>query len=308
MSNWTTADVPSQVGKVAIVTGGNSGIGWNTALELARACADVILTVRDHQKGKDALRRIREALPQSKVRYEVLDLASLNSVRAFAARINKETKIDLLVNNAGVMSIPKRETTEDGFEKQFGANFLGPFALTLLLLPVLERSSNPRVTMISSGAANMGLKKINFDDLQWERSYNPWKAYCQTKLADLLFMTELSRRAHEAGLRLLVNGAHPGWARTNLQTSGPGRQPWTQEFVGKFLSQDSASGALPTLRAATTPARSDSYFQPGGIFSLKGAPVPAELPKPALDGNAAKLLWEISEKLTGVSWTDVTTR
>jgi NAD(P)-dependent dehydrogenase (short-subunit alcohol dehydrogenase family) len=302
MSDWTKANIPSQIGKTAIVTGGNSGIGWNTALELARAGADVILAARDERKGPDAVERIKRQVPQGKVRFEKLDLASLRSIHAFAGRLSSEPRIDLLVNNAGVMSIPQRETTEDGFEKQFGTNYLGPFALTLLLLPLLQRSGRPRVTVVSSGAANMGSKKINFDDLQSEKSYGPWKAYCQSKLADLLFMSELGRRASQAGVPLLTDAAHPGWARTNLQTSGPGHEAWISRFMSKFFSHDSAGGALPTLRAATTDAPQDSYFQPGGLFALKGAPVLTVLPKPANDLEAARRLWEISEKLTGVVW------
>ena len=211
MSHWTAADIPSQTGKTAIVTGANSGIGWNTALELARAGAEVILTARDERKGEDAIRRIHQQLPKAQLRLELLDLASLRSIHAFATRLRNQPTLDLLIHNAGVMSIPRREITEDGFERQFGTNYLGPFALTLFLLPALQRSANPRVTIVSSGAANMGLKKINFDDLQWERSYGPWKAYCQSKLADLLFMTELSRRAAQSNIRLLVTAAHPGW-------------------------------------------------------------------------------------------------
>lgn len=302
MNQWNVASIPSQAGKTAVVTGGNSGIGWNTALELVRAGADVILTARDERKGHDAVARIKRQLPQGKVRFEELDLASLRSIRAFADRLSKESKLDLLVNNAGVMSIPQRETTEDGFEKQFGTNYLGPFALTLLLLPVLRRSANPRVTIVASSAANMGPRKINFDDLQWEKSYGPWKAYCQSKLADLMFMGELGRRAQQAGMQLFTDGAHPGWARTNLQTSGPGHEAWISRFLSKFLSHDSAGGALPTLRAATTDAAQGSYFEPGGLFSMKGAPVLTKLPKPAADIEAAKRLWQISEKLTGVAW------
>ena len=302
MSNWTVSAIPSQAGKLAVVTGANSGIGWNTALELARAGAEVVVAARDERKGRDAVQRIKHAIPQSKLRFEQLDLASLRSVRAFAERLSSEPKIDLLVNNAGVMSIPRRQLTEDGFEKQFGTNYLGHFALTLLLLPSLQRSSNPRVTTVSSGAANMGLKKINFDDLQSEKSYGPWKAYCQSKLANLLFMLELGRRADRAGLRVLSDAAHPGWARTNLQVSGPGKQPWIARFMSIFLSHDSASGALPTLRAATVETASGSYFQPGGLFALKGAPVPAALPPPALDLPSAKRLWQVSEQLTGVTW------
>jgi NAD(P)-dependent dehydrogenase (short-subunit alcohol dehydrogenase family) len=302
MSSWTSRNIPSQAGKLAVVTGANSGIGWNTALELARAGAEVVVAARDERKGKEAIQRIKQALPQGKLSFEQLDLASLRSIRAFAARLNREPKIDLLVNNAGIMSIPRRELTADGFEKQFGTNHLAHFAHTLLLLPLLQRSGNPRVTTVSSGAANMGLKKINFDDLQSEKSYGPWKAYCQSKLANLLFMLELGRRADQAGMHLLTNGAHPGWARTNLQVSGPGKELWISKFMSRFLSYDSASGALPTLRAATVETVSGSYFQPSGLFSLKGAPVPATLPKPSEDIHAAKRLWEISEQLTGVAW------
>src|ERR1700722_13538876 len=164
-------DIPSLQGRLAVVTGANSGIGWHTALELARAGSEVILASRTESKGRDAVDRIRQQLPQARVRAEILDLASLQSVQSFAARIGREAKLDLLVNNAGVMAVPKRQVTEDGFERQFGTNFLGPFALTMALLPALMRAPSPRVTTVSSGAANMGLKKINFGDLQWERSY-----------------------------------------------------------------------------------------------------------------------------------------
>src|SRR3984957_18851181 len=164
-------DIPSLQGRLAVVTGANSGIGWHTALELARAGSEVILASRTESKGRDAVDRIRQQLPQARVRAEILDLASLQSVQSFAARIDREPKLDLLVNNAGVMAVPKRQVTEDGFEQQFGTNFLGPFALTMALLPALLRAQSPRVTTVSSGAANMGLKRINFGDLQWERSY-----------------------------------------------------------------------------------------------------------------------------------------
>ena len=173
MTKWALADIPSLHGRLAVVTGANSGIGWHTALELARAGSEVILASRTEAKGRDAVDRIRRQLPQARVRAEVLDLASLRSVQIFAARIDREAKLDLLVNNAGVMSVPTRQVTEDGFELQFGTNFLGPFALTMSLMPALMRAPSPRVTTVSSGAANMGLKKINFGDLQWERSYDP---------------------------------------------------------------------------------------------------------------------------------------
>ncbi len=199
------------------------------------------------------------------------------------------------------MAIPQRQLTEDGFERQFGTNFLGPFALTMLVMPALRRSSTPRVTTVSSGAANMGLKRINFEDLQWAKSYGPWKAYCQSKLADLLFTLELGKRS---GTSLISNAAHPGFARTNLQTSGPGKEmnP-VQKFVASFLSQDAAGGALPTLRAATAQdAISGSYFGPANMFHLKGAPVPITIPKPAQDQSAAQRLWSVAEQLTAASW------
>ncbi len=303
MAKWTVANIPWQQGKLAVVTGANSGIGWHTALELARAGGEVILTARSEVKGRDAAERIRRQIPKAKVRFEILDLASLRSVRAFAAKINGEAKLDLLVNNAGVMMAPQRELTEDRFEIQFGTNFLGPFALTGLLMPVLLRAAAPRVTTVSSGAANMGMKRINFDDLQWEKSYSRWKAYCQSKLADLLFAQELARRSAAAGVRLLSDAAHPGYARTNLQRSGPARPRITlpEKIVAGILSQDAAHGALPTLRAATAlDAAAGSYYGPDGMFQLKGGPVLIPIPKPAEDVAAARRLWDVSEGLTGV--------
>src|SRR5258708_20110140 len=190
MKKWTPADIPSLHGRLAVVTGANSGIGWHTALELARAGSEVILATRMEPKGRDAVDRIRQEVPQAKVRAEALDLASLRSVQSFAAKIDREAKLDLFVNNAGVMSVPTRQVTEDGFELQFGTNFLGPFALTMSLMPALMRASSPRVTTVSSGAANMGLKKINSTALQLERSYGPWTAYCQSKLADLMCLPD----------------------------------------------------------------------------------------------------------------------
>jgi hypothetical protein len=288
MTKWSTADIPSQEGRVAVVTGANSGIGWHTALELARAGGEVIVTVRSEDKGRSAVEGIRRVLPRARVRAELLDLASLRSVRAFAVRLEHEPRLDLLVNNAGVMAVPTREVTEDGFERQFGTNYLGPFALTGLLLPLLRRSPSPRITTVSSGAANMGLRRINFEDLQWEKSYAPWKAYCQSKLS---------------------TAAHPGYARTSLQTSGPGkpqnigqkllrRMHPVAEWIG---SQDAAHGALPTLRAGTAPdAGHSSYYAPARFFHLKGDPVLIPMPEPARDAAAARRLWELSEQLTGV--------
>lgn len=298
---WSTKDIPYQSGKLAVVTGANSGIGWHTALELARAGADVILAVRSEEKGWLAVDRILTIVPQARVRAELLDLASIGSIRSFVDRMRPMEKIDMLINNAGVMAVPERRLTFDGFEMQFGTNFLGPFLLTALLMPVLRRSRNPRVTTVCSGAANMGDRKIHFEDLQSERSYDPWKAYCQSKLADLLFAQELSRRAQRTSL--VSNAAHPGYALTNLQTSGPKRGVrWYEKAFAAVAGQDAAHGALPTLRAATTLTDPDAYYAPGGAFQLKGAPVKVDVPSPGKDQEAAKRLWQAAESLTGVNF------
>jgi NAD(P)-dependent dehydrogenase (short-subunit alcohol dehydrogenase family) len=301
MAKWSVKDIPSQAGKVAVVTGANSGIGWDTALELARAGGEVVMTARTQAKGEDAVDRVRRVIPQAKVRYEQLDLASVRSVREFAARVSRGGKVDLLVNNAGVMMIPVRQETEDGFEMQMGTNFMGPFALTLLLMPALMKSSAPRVTNVSSGAANMGLKRIRFEDMQWTKGYKPWAAYCQSKLGNLLMTTELGRRAEG---KVLSNAAHPGFARTNLQTSGPGREMNAVErFVTPFMSHDAAHGAMPTLQAATDlSAAQGSYYAPENFFHLKGDPVLISLPKPARDEAAARRWWDVAEEMTGVGW------
>ncbi len=302
MHPWTAQQIPSLAGQLAVVTGANSGIGWHTALELARAGARVIVAARSEAKGQEAVSRIEREVPNAAVRAELLDLASLASVREFARKIAEEPRLDLLINNAGVMSVPERRETADGFELQFGTNFLGPFALTGLLLPTLLRAPKPRVTTVSSGAANLGKRRIDFDDLQSQRAYGPWKAYCQSKLADLMFALELGRRSAAAGLPLLSTAAHPGYARTNLQTSGPGReQNALEKFLAKLMSHDAGQGALPTLRAAVTAdAKSGDYYAPSKLMQLKGPPVKIALPKPALAEPAAKRLWEVSEELTGV--------
>lgn len=285
----TRWSVPSQRGRIALVTGANSGIGWHTALELARAGAEVIVTARTAEKAADAIARIRAEVADANVRSELLDLADLASVRAFPV----PARLDLLINNAGVMAVPTRQLTKDGFEVQLGTNYIGPFALTQRLLPALRASDAPRVTTVSSGAANMGDKRIRFDDLQWTTGYKPWKAYCQSKLADLMLTTELGRREP----KILSTAAHPGYARTNLQTSGPGRPvPWYQRLAATVISQDAAHGALPTLRAAVDPGLvSGAYFGPK--YGLKGPPVAITLPKPARDAEAAKRLWDVTEQL-----------
>ncbi|MGH9823503.1 MAG: oxidoreductase [Blastocatellia bacterium] len=305
MSNWTKKDMPSQNGKLAIVTGSTSGIGYETALALAEAGAEVVVAARNQTKGREAVARILRTDPTASVRFEELDLASLASVADFAGLISKQGRaVDLLINNAGVMALPTRRTTKDGFEMQFGTNHLGHFALTARLLPLLLRGHDPRITNVSSLAHRQG--PINFDDLQWERRYSPWAAYVQSKLANLLFTFELQRLSERNGWNLLANAAHPGYARTDLIANGPGNTSFlamSTLIVRPLFSHSSAGGALPTLYAATAPeAKPGGYYGPNGFYEMKGAPAPAYIASRAKDEAAARRLWEISVKLTGVDW------
>ncbi len=275
MAPWTVADIPPQNGKFAIVTGANSGIGYDTALELARAGAEVIIATRNAARGEAAVARIKMALPHALVRFEALDLASLASVRDFAARIKaSHGKLDILVNNAGVMALPRRRLTVDGFETQLGVNFLGHFLLTALLLPLLMKAEAPRVVQISSIAHRRG--KIALDDLQAEKSYKPWRVYQQSKLAMLMFALELQRRSDAGGWGITSVAAHPGIATTELVANGPGNDSLTGRLwpiFGHFITHSSAAGALPTLLAATAPQR-----HPGRLLRadrLQGIPRPA---------------------------------
>ena len=305
MTGWTTADIPSQDGKTAVITGATGGLGYETALALAGAGAAVVLTGRNDAKGQDAIQRIRAQFPNAKVSYETLDLASLASVAGFAARFAAaHVSLDLLINNAGVMALPKRQTTADGFEMQFGTNYLGHYALTAHLLPLLRRGNQPRVVNLSSLAHRSGA--IDFDDLQGAKSYNPFKAYCQSKLAMLMFALELQRRSNAAGWGLLSNAAHPGYALTDLIANGPGTRGLLGQ-LGKilqpFASQSAAEGALPTLFAATSPeARPGGYYGPNWFYELKGPPEPAKIMPQAKDAAAAARLWDISAALTCASF------
>ena len=305
MTGWSTADIPSQDGKTAVITGATGGLGYETALALAGAGAAVVLTGRNDAKGQDAIQRIRAQFPNAKVSYETLDLASLASVAGFAARFAAaHVSLDLLINNAGVMALPKRQTTADGFEMQFGTNYLGHYALTAHLLPLLRRGNQPRVVNLSSLAHRSGA--IDFDDLQGAKSYNPFKAYCQSKLAMLMFALELERRSNAAGWGLLSNAAHPGYALTDLIANGPGTRGLLGQ-LGKilqpFASQSAAEGALPTLFAATSPeARPGGYYGPNWFYELKGPPEPAKIMPQAKDAAAAARLWDISAALTCASF------
>ncbi|MDE1169963.1 MAG: oxidoreductase [Verrucomicrobium sp.] len=302
---WTAAQIPLQTGRRALVTGANSGLGWHTALELARRGAEVILAARSAAKAEDAAARIRQEVPEARLLPGVLDLADLASVRRFAAAFSGEP-LDLLIHNAAVMAVPRRELTVDGFERQFGTNYLGPFALTALLFPALRRQPGTRVVTVCSMANKQA--RIEFDNLQSERLYKPmFQAYAQSKLANTLFAVELQRRLSAAGSPIVSTAAHPGYARTNLQTSGPGKGMMGLLFaaagktLGALLSQDAAHGALPTLFAATAPeARPGGYYGPDGLSEMKGYPAPAPLPPAAQSEGDARRLWEESETLTGV--------
>lgn len=302
---WTTGDIPPQNGKLAVVTGATGGLGYETALALAGAGAEVILTGRSQQKGRDALARIAKQFPSARIRYEDLDLASLASVQAFADRfLATGQSLDMLINNAGVMALPSRKLTADGFEQQFGTNHLAHFALTGRLLPALRRAAYPRVTNVSSLAHRGG--KIFFDDLQAQQSYKPWPRYQQSKIANLYFTFEMQRRSDAGQWNIMINAAHPGFARTDLIANGPGAnsvQARGSRVIGRFFSHSSAAGALPTLFAATAPdAEPNGYYGPDGFYELKGPVKAAYIHPRAKDADIAKKLWEISEQLTGVRW------
>ena len=302
MPNWTVNDIPPQTGKLAIVTGATGGLGFETALGLAQAGAEVVLAGRNPEKGRIAVESIMRSLPSAKAAFEMLDLASLMSVRAFAEQMIARGKpLDLLINNAGVMDLPTRGLTEDGFEIQFGTNHLSHFALTGWLLPLLRSARSARVVNVSSLAHRGG--EIDFDNLQAERSYRSWSAYQQSKLANLLFTFERQRRSDTHGWGLMSNAAHPGYARTDLIANGPGTKG-VRGMLSKILrplSHSAADGALPTLFAATSvEAERMGYYGPKGFYELKGPVAPAYVAPQARDETSARKLWEVSEKLTGV--------
>jgi NAD(P)-dependent dehydrogenase (short-subunit alcohol dehydrogenase family) len=302
MAGSTQAEIPSQLGRTAVVTGATGGLGYETALALAKAGSEVILTGRDDRKGQSAIEKISREVTGAKVSYEHLDLASLASVADFAQRMHVRQSLELLINNAGVMALPRRQTTADGFEMQFGSNYLGHFALTARLMPLLRRASGPRVVNVSSLAHRTGF--IDFADLQGARVYSPWKAYGQSKLATLMFALELQRRSEAAGWNLTSNAAHPGFARTGLFASGPGGLvSLATDFAAPFFGHSAADGARPILFAATSPnARPGAYYGPGGIGELRGAPAVALIMPQARDAAAAARLWDVSEKLAGTSF------
>jgi NAD(P)-dependent dehydrogenase (short-subunit alcohol dehydrogenase family) len=290
MNKWTPADLPDLGGRTAVVTGANSGIGRAAAHELARAGARVVLAVRDAAKGEAAA----AAMP-GRAEARLLDLADLASVRAFAAAWKGD--LDLLVNNAGIMAVPEGRT-QDGFELQLGTNHLGHFGLTNLLLPHIT----DRVVTVASGAHRAG--RIELDDLNWERrSYNAWRAYGQSKLANLLFTLELERRLTEAGSPVRALAAHPGWAATGLQGhTGNALQHVFMAIGNKVIAQSDEQGAWPTLYAATQDLPGGSYVGPDGFHEGRGHPTLVGRSAAASDPETARVLWAASEQLTGVSF------
>jgi NAD(P)-dependent dehydrogenase (short-subunit alcohol dehydrogenase family) len=291
--DWSVAELGELGGKLMVVTGANSGIGFHTALELGRAGATVVAACRDAKRGAEAIGRMRADAPHAIFRLEQLDLADRASVRGFAELLLATGEpLDVLVNNAGVMAVPTRELTVDGFERQFGTNVLGHFALTGLLLPALRKSAAPRVVTLSSGTAYFG--RVDLNNLQGERRYSASFNYAQSKLANLLVMLELGRRA--PWLRSVA--AHPGATHTNLQQY---TGLFTMITMG-FLGQKADAGALPSLYAATGEVGSGEFFGPRAKFNMNGPPVEVRLPKRAKDVATARALWEALERLTGVTY------
>ncbi|GAA3815787.1 oxidoreductase [Streptomyces phyllanthi] len=303
MAGWNATDIPDQKGRTAVVTGANSGIGYVTARELARRGARVVLACRSEARGTEALDRLGAEVPGAEAEFVRLDLGDLASVREFAATYTRERdRLDLLINNAGVMALPYGHTV-DGFETQFGVNHLGHFALTGLLLPVLLGTPGARVVTVSSGMH--AVSNIDITDLNSERRYRRWIAYGRSKTANLLFTHELARRVTAAGADLVAAAAHPGYAATNLQTAGlklEGRTAVERVVLigNRYFAQSADAGALPTLYAATAPGvRPDSFTGPA-LLGWRGSPARSRRAGWTLNDRAGEMLWEESERLTGV--------
>ena len=299
-TKWTAEAIPDLSGRTFVVTGANSGLGLEATRMLAARGGHVVMTARDTLKGKAALARIGQDVPGASLELRTLDLADLESVRAFAEGLRADAvPVDVLINNAGVMMTPQR-TTKQGFEMQFGTNHLGHFALTGLLLDVIAQQDDPRVVTVSSTLHRQG--KIDFDDLMRTKTYSPGDAYAQSKLANLLFGLELQRRLDAAGSSVRSLMAHPGYSATNLQTTGPtGWRKALGRMANPVLAQKAAIGALPEVRAAVAPdAAGGQYYGPADFFESRGHPVLVRPSKRAQDPASAARLWEESEKLTGV--------
>lgn len=313
MANDLVTTVPDLSGKLAIITGANSGLGFGLARRLSAAGADVVMAIRNRPKGEAAIEEIRRTVPAAKLTIKPLDLSSLASVAALGEQLNAEGRpIDILINNAGVMTPPERDTTADGFELQFGSNHLGHFALTGHLLGLLREAPGARVVSLSSLAATPA--KIHFDDPLFNTSYTPMSAYGQSKLAVLMFARELDKRSRAGGWGIMSNAAHPGITKTNLQVTGPshGREkPAMMERFYRlswrftpFLWQKIDDGILPALYAAVTPgAEGGAFYGPRGVLEAIGGGVArARVPARARNDDDCRRLWALSEQLTGVRY------
>jgi NAD(P)-dependent dehydrogenase (short-subunit alcohol dehydrogenase family) len=296
MTKWNLDQIPDQAGRVAIVTGANTGIGFETAAALAAKKATVVLACRNREKAADAVNRIRQRTPDAALGFLALDLASLTSVERFADAFRADhDRLDLLINNAGVM-IPPFGRTEDGFELQFGCNHLGHFALTGRLMDRLQATPGARVVNVSSMAHRYGA--MDFDNLNAEKGYGKMPAYGQSKLANLLFTFELQRRLEDAGAAVIATAAHPGWTGTDLQ-----RHSSLIGFLNHFFAQSPPMGALPTLRAATDPqTEGGDYYGPRGLLEMRGYPVKVATAAAARSEPDARRLWQVSENLTGIQY------
>lgn len=299
MENWTTDNIPDLYGKTVLITGANSGIGFETTLALTKKGAHVIMACRSRQKAEEAKEKAITIVPGARISLVTLDLADQGSIRQCAETVmNTHQSLDVLINNAGVMATPY-SMTKQGFEIQLGSNYLGHFALTGLLLPLLTSTPGSRVVSLSSSAANFA--KIDFDDIMTERKkYKPYEAYGQAKLANLLFALELARRLEESGSKTISVAVHPGVSPTNLQrTSGF----LIEKIVTPLISQPADKAALPSLLAATDPiVKNGTYWGPSGFMNIKGSPGPAPIPKQAKDVTTGNRLWQIGEQMTGVKF------
>ena len=304
---------PDLSGQLAVVTGANSGLGLGLATRLSAAGADVVMAIRNRAKGESAVEQIRATVPGAKLTIKSLDLSSLASIEALGEELKAEGRpIDILINNAGVMQPPDRETTVDGFELQFGSNHLGHFALTGHLLPLLRAADKPRVTTLSSSAARLG--GINFGDLQWAKRYSPSRAYAQSKSANLMFALELDRRSRQGHWGIVSNAAHPGLCKTNLQLSGPSQGKDVPTLMERFyrlsrqatpfMWQEIDEGILPALYGAVDAhAEGGAFYGPHGFLELAGGGVTdAKILQRSRDETARRRLWDISEELTGVRY------
>ncbi len=296
-SKWDANNIADQSGKIAIVTGASSGIGYETARVLANKNAKVIIAVRNPQKGEKALEKIKAENAGADVSVMIVDLADLKSVEKFAKEYRKKyDRLDLLINNAGVM-VPPYSKTSDGFELQFGTNHLGHYALTGHLVDLLKKTAGSRVVNVSSMAHNRG--NLQFDDLNWEnRKYKPWSAYGDSKIANIYFTRELKKRFEANNIDVMVTAAHPGWTATELQ-----RNTGLASFLNNFFAQDISMGALPTLYAAVgEDVNSGDYFGPSGFMEMNGYPKKVDSNKLSKDDKIAVMLWKVSEDLTNVKY------